>query len=92
MSRNSTASLPHTPGFRDESMPVASNSTVGPRHGTPLRRPLLLHLRQARIESLAVLEPFFARVSLATFEAVYASEPVDWQAVEASIERDMFEG
>ncbi|BGP07694.1 Protein dopey-1 [Rhodotorula toruloides] len=58
-----------------------------------LRRPLI----QARqVRSLQELEPFFSTISLAAYEAVYHSAGggarVDWPAVEASLERDIFEG
>lgn len=58
-----------------------------------LRRPLI-HARQVR--SIRDLEPFFSTISLAAYEAVYHSAGggarVDWPAVEASLERDIFEG
>ncbi|BGP31712.1 hypothetical protein JCM10296v2_003486 [Rhodotorula toruloides] len=59
----------------------------------PLRRPLI----QARqVRSIQELEPFFSTISLAAYEAVYHSAGggarVDWPAVEASLERDIFEG
>lgn len=55
-------------------------------------RPLLSNLRQSRITTLASLEPFFSRASLSNYEAVYALGGVDLQAVEASVEMDLFEG
>ena len=54
------------------------------------RRPLLT---ARRIESMADLEPFFSRVSLSSYEAVYNSGgKVDWEAVERGLEREIFEG
>jgi hypothetical protein len=55
-------------------------------------RPLLGRVRQSKITSLSALEPFFQRASLSNYEAVYALGGVDWQATEASVEMDLFEG
>lgn len=57
----------------------------------PLRRPLLNSLRH--IESIRDLVPFFANVSITSYESVYASGGnVDWVAVERGIMDDMFDG
>lgn len=58
----------------------------------PSIKPLLSRLRQSKITSLAALEPFFSRASLANYEAVYSLGNVDWPAVEKSLEADLFEG
>lgn len=55
-------------------------------------RPLLSRVRQSKITSLSALEPFFQRASLSNYETVYALGGVDWQAVETSVEMDLFEG
>ena len=55
-------------------------------------KPLLSNIRQSKITSLASLEPFFSRASLANYEAVYSLGNVDWDAVERSLEADLFEG
>jgi hypothetical protein len=95
-------SLPRTPDLLSrgdhgdppsvESRPPTGGGPHGHTVSLAARRPLLLHLRQTTIDSLSLLEPFFARVSLTTFEAVYGGGAVDWDAVEASIEWDMFDG
>ncbi|GAA98597.1 hypothetical protein E5Q_05284 [Mixia osmundae IAM 14324] len=73
---------------------------------TRLKRPLLAKLRLKRPEEhanterstaaanlLAKLElRFFSRVSLASYETVYAGGEIDWDAVEASLAGDLFEG
>lgn len=58
----------------------------------PSIKPLLFSIRQSKITSLAALEPFFSRASLANYEAVYSLGVVDWEAVERSLEADLFEG
>lgn len=58
----------------------------------PSIKPLLSNIRQSKITSLAALEPFFSRASLANYEAVYSLGNVDWDAVERSLEADLFEG
>lgn len=58
----------------------------------PSIKPLLSSIRQSKITSLAALEPFFSRASLANYEAVYSLGNVDWEAVERSLEADLFEG
>lgn len=66
---------------------LASTAVAKLSHG---RRPLLT---TRRIESMADLEPFFSRVSLSSYEAVYNSGgKVDWEAVERGLEREIFEG
>ena len=58
------------------------------------RRPLLADLRQSSVTSLDQLEPFLTRVSLASYEAVYATlgaPAVDTDALEGCIEADMFD-
>lgn len=67
---------------------VSENGRKG-RHSV---RPLLAKIRQSKISSLASLEPFFSRTSLANYESVYALGNVDWHAVEESVEMDLFEG
>ncbi|GAA6052531.1 hypothetical protein JCM3770_003812, partial [Rhodotorula araucariae] len=58
--------------------------------GPSARRPLL---PARRIRSIRELEPFFATVSLAAYESIYKSGcRIDWDAVERSLERDVFEG
>ena len=57
------------------------------------RRPLLADLRQNAVVSLDQLEPFLSRVSLASYEAVYATlgaAAVDSDALEACLDADMF--
>jgi hypothetical protein len=57
------------------------------------RRPLLDHLRQNdKLDSLALLEPFFASISRTSFQAIYSKRGVDWEAIVTGIEADMFEG
>ena len=56
-----------------------------------LRKPLLYELRQSRIDSFAQLEPFFSRVSLATYEKLYVGGGIDWESVEIGIRGDLFE-
>lgn len=52
---------------------------------------MLSSLRQ--IDSVRDLRPFFASVSIATYESVYASGGnVDWKAVELGLLEDMFDG
>lgn len=58
----------------------------------PSIKPLLSSIRQSKITSIAALEPFFSRASLANYEAVYSLGNVDWNAVERSLEADLFEG
>ena len=58
------------------------------------RRPLLGDLRQSAVSSLDQLEPFLSRVSLASYEAVYATlgaTAVDVDALEACLDADMFD-
>jgi hypothetical protein len=71
-----------------DSLLSLSGATIG---GRPKRRPMLCDVRAATVTTLDALEPFFSRVSMASYEAVYANADVDWAAVEASIEQDMFE-
>lgn len=50
-------------------------------------------LRKRRIDKLSDLEPFFARISLANYEAVYnAGTRLDMAEVEHQIVLDIFEG
>lgn len=64
--------------------PPASN---GPAEA---RRPLLA---ARRINSITELEPFFTTISLSAYESVYrAGARVDWEAVERTLERSLFEG
>ncbi|GAA5982369.1 hypothetical protein JCM11641_006959 [Rhodosporidiobolus odoratus] len=54
------------------------------------RRPLLT---SRRISSMVELQRFFTTVSLSAYEAIYqAGAEVDWDAVERSLQDDLFEG
>ncbi|KAM0788392.1 hypothetical protein ACM66B_001530 [Microbotryomycetes sp. NB124-2] len=54
------------------------------------RRPFLV---ARKIDSIGELEPFFSRVSLASYESIYGNGGrVDVAAVEALLERDIFDG
>ncbi|KAF7307364.1 Dopey-N domain-containing protein [Mycena indigotica] len=73
--------------------PAANTLTFpnGSQVARPLRRPMLNTIRQ--IESIRDLGPFFASVSMAAYESVYASAGnVDWAAVERGLVEDMFDG
>ena len=76
---------------RNSSTPHTSQFSNG-SWGSKLSKPLLGSVSQSRITSISSLEPFFSRASLANYETVYALEAVDWQAVESSVELDLFEG
>ncbi|KAL5535972.1 hypothetical protein ACEPAF_4066 [Sanghuangporus sanghuang] len=55
------------------------------------RQPLLSSVKQ--IDSIRDLAPFFAHLSIMSFEGVYASGgAVDWEAVESSLVMDIFDG
>ena len=55
------------------------------------RQPLLSSVKQ--IDSIRDLAPFFAHLSIMTYEGVYASGgTVDWEAVESSLVMDIFDG
>ncbi|GEM07562.1 cellular morphogenesis-related protein [Rhodotorula toruloides] len=87
--RSSATSASKTSVVDEVSGSVLSRSSAT----APLRRPLI----QARqVRSIQDLEPFFSTISLAAYEAVYHSAGgcarVDWPAVEASLERDIFDG
>ncbi|KIY52670.1 hypothetical protein FISHEDRAFT_69486 [Fistulina hepatica ATCC 64428] len=59
--------------------------------GRPMRRPLLVAVRQ--IDSIRDLVPFFSSVSISSYESVYASRgDIDWEAVEQGLIEDMFDG
>lgn len=46
-----------------------------------------------KIDSIGELEPFFAGVSLAAYESIYdAGGRIDTDAVERTLERDIFDG
>ncbi|KAK4333987.1 Protein dopey [Rhodotorula toruloides] len=83
-----------TPASKSPVVDELSGSVLSRSSATAaLRRPLI----QARqVRSIQALEPFFSTISLAAYEAVYHSAGggarVDWPAVEASLERDIFEG
>lgn len=56
-----------------------------------MRRPMLASLRQ--IDSIRDLVPFFAHVSISSYESVYASGGnIDWEVVERGLIEDMFDG
>lgn len=68
-----------------------SQAPLSSAEGRPMRRPMLNNLRQ--IDSIRDLAPFFSYISLANYESVYASGGnVDWDAIEAGIMDDMFDG
>ncbi|EJC98757.1 uncharacterized protein FOMMEDRAFT_170958 [Fomitiporia mediterranea MF3/22] len=55
------------------------------------RQPLLSSVKQ--IDSIRDLAPFFAHLSIMSYEGVYASAgAVDWEAVESSLVTDIFDG
>ena len=76
---------------QNSTTPRVPQSLNGSRRSV-LSKPLIGSLSQSKITSLSALEPFFSRASLANYEAVYAMGDVDWQAVESSVELDLFEG
>lgn len=46
-----------------------------------------------RLTKISQLETFFSTISLASYEALYsAGTKVDWNVVEQSLERDIFDG
>ena len=65
---------------------------VTPVGGTrALRKPFLASVHQ--IDSIRDLVPFFNQASIASYESVYSSGgSVDWEAVEAGLYQDMFDG
>jgi hypothetical protein len=71
------------------------SSTLGPP-GTAglsnqnLRRPMLVSVY--RISHIRDLLQFFSTVSITSYESVYGSGSVDWEAVEAGLLSEMFEG
>lgn len=92
--RKRTVTLPnHTPSPSTGSIATvtAATTTTGGRAGGS-RRPMLNEVRQGSIKSLDELERFFARISLSAYESVYASSIVDFEALESSIDADLFEG
>jgi hypothetical protein len=91
-STTTTNSLSSAPIFASSPTPDLFSSPSASTAGadTEARRPLLA---ARRINSIAELEPFFATVSLSAYESVYrAGARVDWEAVERTLERDLFEG
>jgi hypothetical protein len=54
-----------------------------------LRRPRLTDVHH--LTSLHQLQPFCARASIDTFEGVYGNQGVDWETVEAGLDREVFE-
>ncbi|KAJ7665387.1 Dopey, N-terminal-domain-containing protein [Mycena polygramma] len=86
------------PVAESRELPVTNGLVVSPAPHTatfgnqrPMRRPLLNSIRQ--IESIRDLVPFFASVSISSYESVYASGGnVDWAAVEKGVMEDMFDG
>jgi hypothetical protein len=54
-----------------------------------LRRPRLTDVHH--LTSLYELQPFCARASIDTFEGVYGNQGVDWDTVEAGLDREVFE-
>ena len=55
------------------------------------RQPLLSSVKQ--IDSVRDLAPFFAHLSIMSYEGVYASGgAVDWDSVESSLVTDIFDG
>ena len=63
---------------------TAGNSSQG------LRRPMLQSVY--RISHIRDLLQFFSTVSITSYESVYGSGSVDWEAVEAGLLSEMFEG
>ena len=55
-----------------------------------LRRPMLDSVY--RVNHLRDLLQFFSTVSITSYESVYGSGSVDWEAVEAGLLSEMFEG
>jgi hypothetical protein len=43
------------------------------------------------LTSLYQLQPFCARASIDTFEGVYGNQGVDWDAVEAGLDGEVFD-
>lgn len=69
---------------------AAASTTPVIERDCHVRRPLLT---TRRIESISQLEGFFSSVSLAAYELIYqAGSKIDWSAVEASLESDIFDG
>lgn len=56
-------------------------------HGAA-RQPFLAHVN--KITSVTQLAPFFSRASLATFEATYASTPLDRTLVDETLRAELF--
>ena len=70
-------------------------STLGPPGAAGfsnqnLRRPMLESVY--RISHIRDLLQFFSTVSITSYESVYGSGSVDWEAVEAGLLSEMFEG
>jgi hypothetical protein len=43
------------------------------------------------VGSLMELEPFFSQASISAYAGMYNGNPVDWEYVENSMEREIFE-
>jgi hypothetical protein len=51
------------------------------------------NLTLKRIETMSELEPFFTGISLMAYESIYHSAgKIDWEAVEAQLVADIFDG
>ncbi|KAK4051842.1 hypothetical protein OIV83_002547 [Microbotryomycetes sp. JL201] len=69
---------------------VADGIESAPSYSATGRRPFLV---ARKIDTIGELEPFFSRVSLASYESIYGNGgKVDVAAVETLLERDIFDG
>lgn len=78
-----------TQTFTSDSFYRSTNGGASSDLSSLLRRPFLSSLRH--ITSISELAPFFSQASLTSYESLYSSASVDWDAVDAGLEAEMFD-
>ncbi len=73
----------------DQTQNSPASLLVESEENSSLRKPRLSAFRI--LTSLHQLQPFFSRASIDTFEGVYSSSGVDWDAVEDDMMAEIFE-
>ena len=89
LAQNMEAAIGQTTTLNTRSLTVETPGTPGFSNQN-LRRPMLASVY--RVNHIRDLLQFFSTVSITSYESVYGSGSVDWEAVEAGLLSEMFEG
>ena len=89
LAQNTEVAIGQTANLYTRSITLEPPGTAG-ISSQNLRRPMLAFVY--KINHIRDLLQFFSTVSITSYESVYGSGSVDWEAVEAGLLSEMFEG